>query len=90
MLKIQREANGGILFTLSGRIQAADIDELHRLLNAETSSPIALDLNDVTLVDRDAIKFLADREATGIRLQNCPPYVREWIGLESGRGKRKK
>jgi hypothetical protein len=85
MLKIQRKANERILFTLSGRIEAEDIDELGRLLELEASGGhIALDLKDVTLVDRDAVKFLTDREAHGIKLENCPPYVREWIGRESG------
>ena len=47
-------------------------------------SHIALDLRDVTLVDRDAIRYLADCEADGTQLANCPPYVRKWIGQESG------
>ncbi len=91
MLKIQRKANGKVTFTLSGRIEAEDIDELRRLLELEGSgSQIALDLKDVTLVDRDAIKFLTECEADSIKLENCPPYVREWIGGESGRARRKK
>jgi anti-anti-sigma regulatory factor len=84
MLKIQRKANGKVIFTLSGRIEAEDIDELRRLLELEgTSRHIALDLKDVTLVDRDAVRFLADREADSIQLENCPVYLREWIGRES-------
>ena len=80
MLKIQRRANGKVIFTLSGRIEAEGIDELHRLLELEKAgSHIAFDLKDVTLVDRDAIKFLTDREADGIQIENCPPYVRKWI-----------
>ena len=91
MLKIQRKANGKVIFTLSGRIEAEDIDELRRLLELEgTSRHIALDLKDVTLVDRDAIRYLADCEADGTKLANCPPYVREWIGREPGRARRKK
>ena len=91
MLKIQRKTNGGVIFTLSGRIEAEDIDELRRLLDLEgAGSQVALDLKDVTLVDRDAIRYLADCEADGTKLANCPPYVRKWIGQESGRPKRKK
>ena len=90
MLKIQRKVNGKIIFTLSGRIEAEDIDELRRLLELEgAGSRIALDLKDVTLMDRDAIKFLTDCEANTITLENCPVYVRKWIGQESGRRKRK-
>jgi hypothetical protein len=89
MLKIQRKANGRVLFTLSGRIEAEDIDELRRLLELEgAGSRIAFDLKEVTLVDRDAVKFLADCEADSIKLENCPAYVREWIGRENGQMKR--
>jgi|SRR5580704_14126141 predicted metal-binding protein len=91
MLKIQRKSNGRVLFTLSGRIDGEDLEELRRLLELEAAgSSIALDLKDVTLVDRDAVKFLTDCEAGGIKLENCPPYVREWIGRESGLTRRKK
>ena len=91
MLKIQRKTNGGVIFTLSGRIEAEDVDELRKLLELEEAgSHIALDLKDVTLVDRDAIKYLADCEADGTKLVNCPPYVREWIRRERGRPVRKK
>jgi hypothetical protein len=90
MLKIQRKTNGGVIFTLSGRIEAGDLDELRRLFELEgAASHIALDLKDVTLVDRDAVKFLADCEAGSMKLENCPPYVREWIGREGGRTRRK-
>ena len=91
MLKIQRKGNGRVLFTLSGRIEAEDIDELHKLLESEgAGTHIALDLKDVTLVDRDAIKFLADCEAGSIKLENCPPYVREWVGRENVKARREK
>jgi len=91
MLKIQRKANGRVLFTLSGRIEAEDTDELRRLLELEgAGSDIAFDLKDVTLVDRDAVKFLTGCEADNIELENCPPYVRKWIGQERGRPRRKK
>ena len=38
MLRIQRAANGKIVFTLSGRIEAEDIDELRRVFGLESSS----------------------------------------------------
>ena len=40
---------------------------------------IAPDLKDLTLVDRDAVRFLKSCEAGGITLKNCPAYIREWI-----------
>ena len=91
MLRIQRKANGKVIFTLSGRIEAEDIDELRGLFDLEdTGREIALDLRDVTLVDRDGVKFLAVCEVNGIELENCPAYIREWIGRESQLTSRRK
>jgi hypothetical protein len=60
MLKIQRSANGKVLFTLSGRIEAVDVKELRQLLALEISGQrLGLDLRNVTLVSQGAIKFLA-------------------------------
>jgi len=46
-----------------------------------------LDLEEVKLVDRDAVRFLADCEGNGIELCECSPYIRDWIARErAGRG----
>ena len=91
MLKIQRSANGKVVFTLSGRIEAEDVAELQRLLDLEDEGRrLTLDLQDVTLLDRDAVRFLARREADGIQLESCPAYIREWIERERDRKSRRK
>jgi anti-anti-sigma regulatory factor len=83
MLKIQKSSNGEVTFTVSGRINAERVDELKRLLKSEaTARQIVLDLNDLTLVDRDAVSFLKSCEAESIELKNCPAYIREWITRE--------
>lgn len=85
MLKIQRGSDGGFL-SLSGRIEIEDVAELQRLLSLERGSPeIRLELRDVTLIDRDSVKFLARCEAEGIKLENCPAYIRNWIDAEPDR-----
>ena len=43
---------------------------------------IILDLREVRLVDRVAVKFLRDCKADGMKLENCPAYVHEWIESE--------
>jgi hypothetical protein len=84
MLKIQRSQNGGVLFTVSGRIEAEDVSELKRLLQLEAPGQhLTMDLGDVTIVDRDGVRFLARCEAESITLENCPKYIREWIKRES-------
>jgi predicted metal-binding protein len=83
VLKIQRSANDAVVFTLSGRIEAEGVTELQRLLDLESAEHrVVIDLKDVTLADRDAVKFLLRREEHGIQLDNCPPYIREWIERE--------
>jgi hypothetical protein len=47
-------------------------------------APVFLDLADVTLVNREAIGFLAGVEAAGATLVKCPEYVRSWIEAEQG------
>jgi anti-anti-sigma regulatory factor len=80
MLKIQRSSNGRAVFTLSGEIGEQEIAELEALVRSdEKGSRIVLDLKDVTLVGREAISFLEHCETDGVALENCPPYVREWI-----------
>jgi hypothetical protein len=91
MLKIQRSSNGGVVFSVSGRIEFQDVAELQRILGAESDDlDIVLDLKEVTLVDRDAVRFLARCEAEGVRFENCPAYVREWIEADRGRRSRQK
>jgi anti-anti-sigma regulatory factor len=91
MLKIQRSANGRVVFTLSGRIEAEDVKDLRQLLALEkTGQDVVLDLRDVTLVNQDAAEFLAGCEADSIKLENCPAYIREWIERVKGRTRRRR
>jgi hypothetical protein len=90
MLRIERSANGQVVFTLSGRIQTEDIEQFQQLLVVETpGQPVTFDLRDVTLVNQDAVTFLADCEAKGITLESCPLHIRNWIDQEKRRTKRR-
>jgi hypothetical protein len=81
-LRIERSVQQGIMvFTLSGRMKAEEVAELKALFATDYRS-IVLDLRDVRLADRDAVKFLRDCEADGMKLENCPAYVREWMDRE--------
>jgi len=48
-------------------------------LLAQETDPVALDLGEVALVDREAVKFLATLDARGVELRNCPAFIREWM-----------
>jgi anti-anti-sigma regulatory factor len=71
------------VFILSGRIETQATAELRRLFELQTDyRDIVIDLKDVSFVDRDVIGFLAGREADGVKLENCPAYIREWMERE--------
>jgi anti-anti-sigma regulatory factor len=81
MLKIRKsEDKGQAIVALSGRIEERDVPDLQELLDQEAkATEVTLDLAEVKLVDREAIRFLAACKARGIGLKDCPPYIRRWI-----------
>ena len=91
MLRIERSANGQVIFTLSGRMQTEDIEQFQQLLVVETpGQQLKFNLRYVTLVNQDAVTFLAHCEANGIKLENCPLYIRNWIDQEKRRSERRR
>jgi hypothetical protein len=91
MLKILKSTkNAFVIFTLIGRVEGEDLEELKRVLGLEArDGKLVLDLKDVTLVDQLAIRFLARCEAEGVTLENCPAYIRDWIAAEKYRNRRR-
>ena len=80
MLRIQRAADGEVVFTLSGEMEQEPMAELETLISSEVNGiRIVLDLKDLTLVNEDAVIFLERCESNGLTLVNCPPYIGEWI-----------
>jgi hypothetical protein len=70
----------GLVLHISGRINGEDLDILRTAL--EDGSVIAVELAELELINRDAMKLLAIREVNGIELRKCPAYIREWIKRE--------
>jgi ABC-type transporter Mla MlaB component len=67
-------------FFLSGRIENRHLPQFKALVEAEIHpGSVTLDLGEVTLVDMEAVAYLAACEAAGIELNHCPAYVRLWI-----------
>ena len=76
-----------VVFMVSGRLDGENVMELCQLIDREPPGiPVVVDLTDLVLADRDAIRYLRDCE-TGDRvvLRNCPEYVRVWIAGEENR-----
>ena len=70
-----------VVLRISGRIALDDIEILRTAIDQEPGA-LAIDLEEVSLVDRGAVDLLALSEARGVTLRNCPPYIREWIARE--------
>jgi hypothetical protein len=73
------------MVTVAGRIREEHNETLRTLLEQEVV-PSVLDLQNVILIDREAVVFLASIEVRGCELRNCPPYIREWVTREREKG----
>jgi hypothetical protein len=76
----RRSTEQGPVIYISGRIAADDLEVVRSALGGRRV--VAIELAEVELVDRDAVKLLAQAEAEGIELRSCPAYIREWITKE--------
>ena len=74
---------GASIFVLSGVLNTEHAARLQELLATAETGRIVLDLKDITLVDRTAVRFLARIEMAGTELVNCPDYVRSWMSAEN-------
>jgi anti-anti-sigma regulatory factor len=80
MLRITRNANGEVVFRVSGQLIGENVAEMEALIAAEKKGRrIVLDCADLRSVDGEAVKFLEKWEADSIKLKNCGLYIREWI-----------
>ncbi len=66
---------------LIGRMQAEHLSEVERQIE-ESGANVTLDLEDVTLVDVQVVRFLGTCETRGIDVLNCSPYITDWIAKE--------
>ena len=84
-LRIEKSPDGQrIIVRLIGRISSEHLEELSAEIR-RSKSGIALDLNQVTLVDLDTVRFLGACKARGVEVLNCSPYITEWMRREKGK-----
>jgi hypothetical protein len=82
-LRIERSTRQRFtVFTLIGRMDVEHVAELKELFDSNYQN-IILDLGEMRLADRGAVRFLRGCEADGMTLENCPAYIREWMGRET-------
>jgi hypothetical protein len=84
-LRIERVSDDGkTIFRVSGRIALEHLVELKTEIDGMGAGTV-LDLEHVTLVDVEGVRFLSDCEFRGIALVRCSQYIREWIARERER-----
>jgi len=73
---------------LCGEFRAAHIDQVKAELR-KGGPRVALDLDEVDLIDVECIRFLNACEAEGISALHCSPYIKTWMSRERGVSKRR-
>ena len=73
----------GTTISLIGRMQAQHVEELRAQIGA-SGARVVLDLEALSLVDIEAVRFLGTCRAGGISIVHCPPYINDWIAKERG------
>jgi hypothetical protein len=66
---------------LSGELRCEHLDQLKAEIE-RCGSPVVLDLEELSLVDIEAIRFLNECEAKGISVQQCSPFIRTWMSRD--------
>lgn len=72
---------GRTVVRLIGRVQSQCLAEIEAQIEGTMPGP-ALDLEEVTLVDVGAVRFLMACEQGGVELLHCAPYIRQWMASE--------
>ncbi|HTQ61952.1 MAG TPA: hypothetical protein VMI32_17140 [Candidatus Solibacter sp.] len=81
-LRIEKAVSGSkTIFRVSGRISSEGLEEFQAEITGLGAGTV-LDLEHVTLIDVDGVRFLGDCEMQGMELVNCSPFIREWIARE--------
>ena len=90
MFKITQDAGqfDVIRVRLHGLFTGDYVSEVEKVLalNGAASKGVALDLANVTFVDRAAMEFLRTAKSRKIKMENVPSYVTRWIEQEAGNG----
>ena len=84
-LRIVADVNeDGTTIRLIGHMQAEHIAHVRAEI-AASRAPATLDLDEVTLADVEAVRFLVAAAREGVILHRCAPFIREWMSREADR-----
>ena len=73
--------NDCVTVALTGTVSEEVLPEIDRFIKSgrRSSAKVALDLSEVTLIDRVAARFFAEQVQRGIEIVDCPSYLERWI-----------
>ena len=80
-LRITRDSDRPEVLKLTGRIRSRDLAEVKAEMRRDHKIS-AIDIEEVTLVDLDAVRFLACSEKAGVAVVNGSAYIRDWVAQE--------
>ena len=82
--KITSETNPSersITLLLNGKFDEEALPELAQSISEakDSNQRVLIDLSEVTLVDRKAVRYFSEQTGPNVLLVNCPIYLRSWI-----------
>jgi hypothetical protein len=81
MLKIEHVSeNGETRLRLSGELRSAQLEEVRTEI--ARVSPLVLDVAEIGVVDLDGVRWLNACRSAGVKVENCAPYIHEWMRQE--------
>jgi hypothetical protein len=82
----QISAKRGTRIQLSGDLRSEHLDDVRTEIK-RGGPRLTLDLEEIDVVDIDAVRFLNSCEAQGVEVVNCSLYIREWMFQERAKTK---
>jgi hypothetical protein len=82
---VSSSQSDSLTLAIAGNVSHAALPEIALLIDhgRRDHEKVILDLSEVTLLDPAAAQFFAEQFRGGVRLVNCPIYIRRWIVREN-------
>jgi len=88
MLRISQKENahGCVALRLEGELAGPWVTEVGRVCSgiAKSEQPLSIDMKEVTFVDREGVRLLANLLAQTVELKRCSPFLQEQLRLSRG------
>ena len=80
--KIEKYRDGQrTIIRLIGRMQMQHLQSVRTLIE-ETGAPIVLDLEELTMVDLETVRFLGQCQSDGVSLLHASQFINDWVAKE--------